>query len=174
MQRVPYAPAPRSKVVPVPPNRMPTVLFVQAGTTAPTELLAYLQQQGVQMHLAGSAHKVVAQVRGLMPDLILLHLTFTDQQGWSVLRQLAADPLLAIIPVIFLSELSETSARLTGLFSGAVDYIKLPCLEEEVWLRLCIQWNLRRARQMVEFRNLWLQLELLELLERSRSAQGSP
>lgn len=174
MQRVPYAPAPRSKVVPGPPHRMPTVLFVQAGTTAPTELLAYLQQQGVQMHITCSPHKVLAQVRELMPDLILLHLTLMDQHGWSVLRQLAADPLLAIIPVIFLSELSETSARLTGLFAGAVDYIKLPCLDEEVWLRLCIHWNLRRARQMAEFRNLWLQLELLELLERTTSPQDAP
>lgn len=78
------------------------------------------------------------------PDLILLDVNMPRMDGFAMCRRLKATPATAAIPVIFLSSGSNLDQRLTGLHSGACDYVLKPCSPEEVLARIRIHLSLSR------------------------------
>ncbi len=60
------------------------------------------------------------------PDLILLDVMMPEMNGYETCRRLKADPRLRLIPVIFMTALTETAAESAGLALGAADYIAKP------------------------------------------------
>lgn len=71
-----------------------------------------------------------------IPDVILLDMMMPGMDGSQVLTELAEDPTTKDIPVIFLSALSGTEARVTGIERGAVDYISKPADPREFVARV--------------------------------------
>ncbi len=67
--------------------------------------------------------KVLLAVKSFSPDLILLDIMLPKKDGLSVLEELHADPELARIPVIILSNLGEDEKIKKALSLGAVDYL---------------------------------------------------
>lgn len=65
----------------------------------------------------------VKKTREDKPDLILLDLILPGIDGFEVLSQIKADPSLATIPVIILSNLGQREDVEKGLKLGAVDYL---------------------------------------------------
>ncbi|MBQ8122313.1 MAG: response regulator transcription factor [Ruminococcus sp.] len=61
-----------------------------------------------------------------LPDLLLLDIMLPEEDGLSVLRKLRADPATAQLPVIMLTAKSSEFDKVTGLDSGADDYIAKP------------------------------------------------
>lgn len=61
---------------------------------------AMLRHAGYAVLGAADGAEGITQARSHRPDLILLDLNMPRQDGWSTMRQLAADPELASIPVI--------------------------------------------------------------------------
>ncbi|MCU7858285.1 MAG: response regulator, partial [Candidatus Thiodiazotropha sp. (ex Lucinoma kastoroae)] len=57
------------------------------------------------------------------PDLILLDIMMPGMDGYEVCKRLKTDPALAMIPVIFVTAMSEEEDEARGLQLGAVDYI---------------------------------------------------
>ena len=70
-----------------------------------------------------SALRVAAET---MPDLILLDVGLPDTDGFDVCRRLKANPLLAEIPVVFLTGRTSTTDEVDGLEAGGIDYITKP------------------------------------------------
>jgi len=68
-------------------------------------------------------------------DLLVLDLMLPGMSGYDVIERLRADGALASIPVLVLSALSSTSARIRGLRDGADDYMTKPFLPEELLAR---------------------------------------
>jgi len=60
------------------------------------------------------------------PSLVLLDIRMPDMDGYSVCRQLKANPCTEHIPVIFVSSLAEIDDETAGFAVGAVDYITKP------------------------------------------------
>ena len=61
------------------------------------------------------------------PDAILLDINLPDITGFSICRQLKADPCTESIPVVFHSATSDTaSARSQALDLGAVSFLSYP------------------------------------------------
>lgn len=77
-----------------------------------------------------------------LPDLILLDVRMPRLDGFALCRRLNANPLTVDIPVIFLSSAGDIRERLTGLRSGAVDYISKPYHPDEVLARIQIHLTL--------------------------------
>lgn len=60
------------------------------------------------------------------PDLILLDVMMPEMDGYDTYRQIKANPKLQLIPVIFVTVLTEHDAENSGLKLGAADYITKP------------------------------------------------
>lgn len=64
--------------------------------------------------------------RTALPDLVLLDIMLPGEDGLSILRRLREDPSTRRIPVIIISAKSTELDTVTGLDSGADDYITKP------------------------------------------------
>ncbi len=87
------------------------------------------------------------------PDLILLDIMMSGIDGYETCRRLKADPELHVIPVVFITAMTENDAESAGLELGAADYITKPL-------------NIRIARQRI--RNLLERESLRKEVEASR------
>ena len=72
------------------------------------------------------------------PDVILLDVSMPGLDGYTVCRELKADPRTAAIPVIFLSANTSLQHKLDGFAAGGVDYIGKPFSSEEVMARVYV------------------------------------
>ena len=60
------------------------------------------------------------------PDLILLDIMMPIMDGFTVLNELKADPLLRHIPVIIISAMNDLESVVKGIKQGAEDYLPKP------------------------------------------------
>jgi len=68
-------------------------------------------------------------------DLLVLDLMLPGMSGYEVIEQLRGRSELAAIPILVLSALSSSAARIRGLEDGADDYMTKPFLPEELVAR---------------------------------------
>src|ERR1035438_7342622 len=66
------------------------------------------------------------------PDLFLLDINMPEMNGYEVCERIKSTVELSDIPVIFLSALNDTEAKVKAFRSGGVDYISKPFQFEEV------------------------------------------
>lgn len=93
------------------------------------------------------------------PDLILLDVVMPGMNGHETCRQLKAHPLLANVPIIFVTTTKEAEDETEGLALGAADYITKPI--NAAITRLRIRNLLERSRLHSE-----LEASLVTLRER--------
>ncbi len=94
----------------------PQVLHVLGNAFAPDFDLAVMTD----------SKQVLEFARQFQPDLILLDVMMPGLNGYDVCSQLKSDPLLAQLPVIFLTIRDDNQAQNTGFQVGAMDYIAKP------------------------------------------------
>ena len=105
------------------------------------------------------------------PDLILLDINMPDMNGLEVCQKLKSSKLLASIPVIFLSALSETGDRIKAFRSGGYDYLTKPFDLEEAHVRIETQLRLRELQARIERQNLDLGRLVAEQVREIAQAQ---
>jgi sigma-B regulation protein RsbU (phosphoserine phosphatase) len=125
-------------------------------------LASILGKAGFECVLAVDGTEALRAARREPPDLILLDVVMPGKDGYAVCAELKADPVLADIPVIFLSSLDEAASKIKGLTAGAADYVTKPFDRGEI---------LARVRTQLRLRHLTRSLQLLnqELLEKQQS-----
>lgn len=82
-----------------------------------------LVKEGYDTAEAADGEKGVKAVKEEKPDLILLDLVLPGISGFEALAQIKEDPVLAEIPVIVLSNLSQKDDIEKALKMGADDYL---------------------------------------------------
>jgi DNA-binding response OmpR family regulator len=88
------------------------------------ELIAQkLIKEGHDITEALNGEEGIKAVGKEKPDLVLLDLILPGIDGFEVLSRMKADPILAEIPVIILSNLGQKDDIERGLKMGAVDYL---------------------------------------------------
>jgi signal transduction histidine kinase/CheY-like chemotaxis protein len=131
------APQAKAQVVPRQAAALTPAVEAFAGTilivdddAAGTELVGrMLAGEGFRAVPAASGEEGLRLARELRPDLILLDVLMPSADGWAVLSQLKADPLLADIPVVMIS---VTSEKALGFAVGAADYLVKPVDRESL------------------------------------------
>ena len=113
-----------------------TLLIVDDEPQVRKLLETLLQHEGYQTLTAGSGEEALQLVAQRPPDLILLDIMMPGMDGYEVASQLKGDETTAGIPIIMLSALSEPSARVSGLETGAEEFISKPVERVELWLRV--------------------------------------
>jgi Signal transduction histidine kinase len=98
-----------------------------------------------------------------LPDLILLDIVMPDMDGYEVMARLKGNEKTRLIPVIFITGLSDVGDEEKGLALGAEDYISKPFSEAIVKLR--VQNQIRLVNQT----RLIIEKETAEKSSRQRS-----
>jgi PAS domain S-box-containing protein len=132
------------------------ILVVEDNRDTSALLRDLLEAEGyaVDLSLTGEqALEALAQKPDV--DLVVLDLMLPGMSGYEVIERLRASGDVASIPVLVLSALSSTSARIRGLRDGADDYMTKPFLPEEL---------LARTRTLVTSRLLELRTRELQAL----------
>jgi CheY-like chemotaxis protein len=75
---------------------------------------------------AGCGEECLEIVHQLRPDLILLDVTLPNLNGLEICRRLKADPVTRLIPVIFLSAMTQSNDYKKGMEAGALGYLAKP------------------------------------------------
>ncbi|MCC5935278.1 MAG: response regulator [Balneolales bacterium] len=99
-------------------------------------------------------HQLIQKARLLQPDLILSDVMMPGLDGITASRRLKADPETRHIPVIMITAKGGSENELTGLESGASDYIAKPFSPDILKARVKGQLAIRQ-----ELRS-WLQRQL--------------
>jgi two-component system, OmpR family, response regulator RpaA len=89
-----------------------------------------------RVRLANSGVEGLRAARREIPNLIVLDVIMPGMDGYAVCRELRADPLLADVPVLFLTAKTKDEDKITGFTAGADDYLGKPFNVDELILRI--------------------------------------
>ena len=113
-----------------------TILVVDDETSIREMLVISLESAGYNVLQAENAKNAHSLVLDKHPDLILLDWMMPVTTGLELLRRLKRDEMTDHIPVIMLTAKAEESSKISGLDSGADDYIAKPFSPRELLSRI--------------------------------------
>jgi two-component system phosphate regulon response regulator OmpR len=118
----------------------PHILVVDDDTRLRGLLRKYLMDQGFRVTVAADAKDARSQLVSLDFDLVVLDRMMPGEDGISLTKSLRGNRNL---PILMLTAMAETEARIAGLEAGVDDYLSKPFDPRELLLR--IRTILRRA-----------------------------
>ena len=110
-----------------------SVLIIEDDQNIQELLQMYLKKEGYTVTVAADGGQGLAKFRAIKPDLVLLDVMMPVMNGWDVCKAIRAE---SRTPVIMLTAKSELDDKITGLKSGADDYITKPFEMREVLARI--------------------------------------
>jgi two-component system cell cycle response regulator len=102
------------------------VLVVDDDREIRVLVAANLRRDGYTVVEASDGPEALDVASRLLPDLVLLDMTLPGMDGVEVARQLKATPVLATIPVIALSALTQEAVQKRALAAGCARYLTKP------------------------------------------------
>ncbi len=150
-------------------KRSGTILLADDNADMRAYVAGILKQGGYQVEAVSNGQAALdAARRGPLPDLILTDIMMPGLDGFTLLRELRADPAMAGLLVILLSARAGEEARIEGLAAGADDYLIKPFSARELRARVDGAINLGRQRRDAAERERDLRAEIAT--ERGRAA----
>ncbi len=129
---------------------MPANILVVEDEPAIQELLVLnLEHAGHHVLRARDAEQAGDLVRHALPDLILLDWMLPGQSGVSFARSLRQDDRTKAVPIILLTARGQEHDKVSGLESGADDYVTKPFSPRELLARIKAVLR-RRAPQLTD------------------------
>jgi diguanylate cyclase (GGDEF)-like protein len=105
-----------------------------------------LRSAGYDVSVAGDGEEALERAAEIRPDLVLLDVMMPRLDGFEVAQRLRKNPQTANTSIIMLTAKALSSDKVTGLQSGADDYIIKPFDPIELLAR--VKGTLRRAKEM--------------------------
>ena len=113
------------------------ILLVEDSATQAQRTRLVLEAAGFMVQVCDQGAVALAAAADQQPDLVLLDLYLPDMSGRAVAQQLKADRTFAAIPIIFMTGVfREVADIVTGLESGADDYLRKPVEDGELVARV--------------------------------------
>ena len=142
-------------------DRRPTLLLVDDEPTN-LQVLRGILQADYRLLYARDGAKALELAKADRPDLILLDVMMPGMSGHEVCRALKADEATALVPVIFVTALSDAGDEALGFEAGAVDYMIKPVSPPVVRARVRTHLSLVRLDELKRSR-----LEIVQRLGRA-------
>jgi PAS domain S-box-containing protein len=101
-----------------------------------------------EVQAAGNGEAALQAVLLQRPDLVLTDVMMPGLDGFGLVRELRANPATKTIPIILLSARAGEESHITGLESGADDYLIKPFSARELLAR--VETHLRMSRLRLE------------------------
>lgn len=121
-----------------------------------------LESAGFSVRAARDGHSGLKRAKAAQPDLILLDVQMPGIDGYETCRRLVAQAETASIPIIFMTALTDTSAKVKAFEVGAVDYVSKPFEFEELSARIHTQLKLARLQLELRAANAFLEERVAE------------
>ncbi len=123
-----------------------TILVVDDDPDIARFVEVNLRSAGYEVAVAGDGKEALERAADLRPDLVLLDVMMPRIDGFEVAQQLRKNPQTASTSIIMLTAKALSADKVTGLQSGADDYIIKPFDPIELLAR--VKGTLRRAKEM--------------------------
>ena len=109
------------------------VLIVEDDVDIADVLRRSLRNEGYEVRTSADGVEALDVAAGFVPDLVVLDLGLPGMDGVEVCRRLRDD---GDVPILMLTARAETEDRVTGLDSGADDYLVKPFERKELLARI--------------------------------------
>jgi two-component system alkaline phosphatase synthesis response regulator PhoP len=148
---------------------MTRILIIEDDSDIALSIKYHMERQGeFEVAVAPDGESGLSAARGQVPDLVLLDLNLPVMDGMEVCRRLRGGEETSDVPIIMLTARVEERDTISGLESGADDYITKPFSVKEVLAR--VNAVLRRAQSPTEKPQV-LRAGPVQLDEARRTAQ---
>lgn len=134
----------------------PLLLIVEDNADMRHYIGSTLQKQ-YQIREAENGKEGVRLARELLPDLILSDVMMPQMDGYQLCEKIKTNELTSHIPVILLTAKADRKSKLTGLETGADEYLAKPFDAEE--LLLIVRNRIEERRKMQEHFSRQIKLE---------------
>jgi diguanylate cyclase (GGDEF)-like protein len=112
---------------------------------------AVLEREGILVHSAADATRLVELLDETRPDLVLLDAMLPQVSGWDAIRIIRTTPEHRDVPILFLTGCTDLASRVDAFNAGADDYLGKPLVTEELLARVRVRLDRRRlVREMTE------------------------
>ena len=119
-----------------------------------------LGPEGYVTRTAGGGKQALASITEDPPDLILLDYLMPGIDGLRVARTVKSDMATRNIPIIMLTALDHSEARLAALDAGVEEFLTKPVDRAELWLRVRNLLRLKELSDLVEDHRATLEEEV--------------
>ena len=119
-----------------------------------------LGPEGYVTRTAGGGKQALASITEDPPDLILLDYLMPGIDGLRVARTVKSDMATRNIPIIMLTALDHSEARLAALDAGVEEFLTKPVDRAELWLRVRNLLRLKELSDLVEDHQATLEEEV--------------
>ncbi len=127
--------------------RRDTVLVVDDEPDSLRFLTDTLEGAGITVLVATSGNAALDLLDHVVPDLILMDAVMPGIDGFETTARIKARPLLAHVPVVFMTGLTESEHVIEGFEVGGVDYLRKPVNVHELMARVRVHIGHARAMQ---------------------------
>ena len=128
---------------------MATILVVEDEPAIQELIACNLEHAGHRPLRAESAERALELIRDSVPDLMLVDWMLPGASGLQLTRRVRSDRRTDAVPIIILTARSDERDKLTGLETGADDYVTKPFSPRELNARIKAVLR-RRAPQLTE------------------------
>ena len=154
-----------------------SVLIVEDDRNIQELLQLYLEKEGYAVTVASDGGQGLSKFRSIKPDLVLLDVMMPVMDGWAVCKAIRAD---SQTPIIMLTAKGETDDKVSGLKSGADDYVTKPFEMKELLAR--IEAVLRRtgnapvqeSARRLSFDKMTIDMDAFELIIDGKKVDTPP
>ena len=100
------------------------VLIIDDNEDILSMFKAMLEYNGYKVSVKDNASNIKSVIKGLQPNIIIMDMLLSGSNGCEVCKELKAEPVLAVIPVIMIS--AHPQAKTECLQAGADFFIEKP------------------------------------------------
>jgi len=112
------------------------ILIVEDEASIRMGLSAAMTRQGYRVITAENGSDAILKAKENLPDLVISDVMMPVLDGFEMKKQFSSDPLLASIPLIYLTARTTVDDRVAGIRGGADDYITKPFEIDELTARV--------------------------------------
>jgi class 3 adenylate cyclase len=127
--------------------RQGAVLVVDDDSDQQELLKLLLSAAGYQVSVAGNAEDALASIAVSPPDVVILDVMMPGIDGFEACRRIRANTQTLDLPVVLVTALNSREERVTGIESGADDFLSKPVSREELLARVRSLVRLNVARK---------------------------
>ena len=127
-----------------------TILIVDDNDTNLSIISDYLRSYNFQILVAQNGERAIKTAKDKAPDLILLDVMMPGLSGFDTCKKLKSQVETQDIPVVFITALSNTEAKLNAFESGGADYVSKPFQREEIFIRVTNQLKIRNLTRQLQ------------------------
>lgn len=145
------------------------ILVIEDDEIVARTISRTLKGDEFKITVANSGVEGLKSARRYPPDLVILDVIMPGMDGYTVCREIRADPILTHVPILFLTAKGKEEDRIEGFNAGADDYLTKPFNVDEMLLR--VKAILRRTQNIQRLRqdDAWYDAESSGIIPRVKS-----